>query len=605
MSIDKIRNIGLDKLVTQVYDFDSLTTDELMCKFAQKINIIIEHLKYIDDRCYNSDKAIELKLQYLLGQGLEEQVAKKLIEFYNNGKLAELINETLLKDINDKVDSLKVETNNVKVDFNNFKTATDNNLSQIETRLTYNDKFIYSNWGTMFDNKIAHNSWTHGTTFFDSNNDVVVVAYNSKDKHAVNNASVYLRYMNKNYEWSKEIVVKLKSEKGALCHTAFSLNGKWYFIIQTINEDNTTEKIELYTTINLGETWVISDINGFNLADIYAGDIYGNFIDNGKLFVTCYNNNTLKSCIYYSTDFINFNKSEWLSSGETNITEPMFIKDQNSGRIACFARYGVDDRYNITIAAKYFYSDDDGLTWSLPVDSNAIKFMNNNNGTILDVGNGNCEIIWGNRRSLGWSEIWHGNCRISDLVLDKPFNSNIVCTFNKITGSGTNLGDGGYVGACIKNNGEIVGSYYTGTKSSANICIFMGSRGALRSCPWEVDPTNGWSRIKKSNSENYIITGYNTVIYSDYVDIPIQQDTDKGIKIVSLDLDKIPWKPFRLLRATVVPTKNTTTNWDYPKFCCGLNSYDPDNNSYEIYVRTTSTLSSDSIARVWLSLELA
>ena len=50
MGIEKIRNIGLDKLVTQVYDFDSLTTDELMCKFAQKINIIIEHLKYIDDR---------------------------------------------------------------------------------------------------------------------------------------------------------------------------------------------------------------------------------------------------------------------------------------------------------------------------------------------------------------------------------------------------------------------------------------------------------------------------------------------------------------------------------------------------------------------------
>ena len=103
MSIDKIRNIGLDKLVTQVYDFDSLTTDELMCKFAQKINIIIEHFKYLDDRCYNSDKAMELKLQYLLGQGLEEQVAKRLLELINNGTLGKLINETLLKDINDKL----------------------------------------------------------------------------------------------------------------------------------------------------------------------------------------------------------------------------------------------------------------------------------------------------------------------------------------------------------------------------------------------------------------------------------------------------------------------------------------------------------------------
>lgn len=111
MGIEKIRNIGLDKLVTQVYDFDSLTTDELMCKFAQKINIIIEHLKYIDDRCYNSDKALELKLQYLIGQGLEEQVAKRIVELVNNGTLGKLINETLLKDINDKVDNFKNELN--------------------------------------------------------------------------------------------------------------------------------------------------------------------------------------------------------------------------------------------------------------------------------------------------------------------------------------------------------------------------------------------------------------------------------------------------------------------------------------------------------------
>lgn len=111
MSIDKIRNIGLDKLVTQVYDFDSLTTDELMCKFAQKINIIIEHFKYLDDRCYNSDKAIEKKLEYLLGQGLNEQVARRLLELINNGTIGKLINETLLKDINNKVDNFKVEVN--------------------------------------------------------------------------------------------------------------------------------------------------------------------------------------------------------------------------------------------------------------------------------------------------------------------------------------------------------------------------------------------------------------------------------------------------------------------------------------------------------------
>lgn len=108
MSIDKIRNIGLDKLVTQVYDFDSLTTDELMCKFAQKINIIIEHLKYIDDRCYNRDKNMELKLQYLLNEGLEEQVAKRLLKLVDDGTLKNLINQILFKDVNDKFDA-KIE----------------------------------------------------------------------------------------------------------------------------------------------------------------------------------------------------------------------------------------------------------------------------------------------------------------------------------------------------------------------------------------------------------------------------------------------------------------------------------------------------------------
>lgn len=126
MSIEKIRNIGLDKLVTQVYDFDSLTTDELMCKFAQKINIIIEHFNYLDKQCQNNNEVLKLKLEYLLGQGLGEQVAKRLLELINNGTLEKLINETLLKNINDKVDNFKVEIND-KV--NNFKVEVNEQLN--------------------------------------------------------------------------------------------------------------------------------------------------------------------------------------------------------------------------------------------------------------------------------------------------------------------------------------------------------------------------------------------------------------------------------------------------------------------------------------------
>lgn len=111
MSIDKIRNIGLDKLVTQVYDFDSLTTDELMCKFAQKINIIIEHFNYLDKQCQNNNESMKLKLEYLLNQGLEEQVARSLMELINNGTLGNLINQSLLTDIYDKVGDIQDEVN--------------------------------------------------------------------------------------------------------------------------------------------------------------------------------------------------------------------------------------------------------------------------------------------------------------------------------------------------------------------------------------------------------------------------------------------------------------------------------------------------------------
>ena len=91
MSIEKIRNIGLDKLVTQVYDFDSLTTDELLCKFAQKINIIIEHFNYLDKQYQNIKENMQLKLEYLLGEGLEKEVAKALLKKIEDGSIIDFI----------------------------------------------------------------------------------------------------------------------------------------------------------------------------------------------------------------------------------------------------------------------------------------------------------------------------------------------------------------------------------------------------------------------------------------------------------------------------------------------------------------------------------
>ena len=164
MSIDKIRNIGLDKLVTQVYDFDSLTTDELMCKFAQKINIIIEHFTYLDKQCQNNNENIKLKLDYLIGEGLEEQVAKRLIELINNGTMGRLINETLLKDINDELDTkattVFVETNNRLLTEKINEVATKGTTTEVIENITRQEIERQISDGTIANMTIEDNSIT-------------------------------------------------------------------------------------------------------------------------------------------------------------------------------------------------------------------------------------------------------------------------------------------------------------------------------------------------------------------------------------------------------------------------------------------------------------
>ena len=102
--MDKINNIGLSRLLTSVYDFEGFTEQEVWCRIAQKINIIIEHFNYLDKKIENEKENNKAKFDYLLGEGLSEQVAKYLLEKISDGTIGELINETLLKDINDKVD---------------------------------------------------------------------------------------------------------------------------------------------------------------------------------------------------------------------------------------------------------------------------------------------------------------------------------------------------------------------------------------------------------------------------------------------------------------------------------------------------------------------
>ena len=57
--MDKIDNIGLTRMLTQSYDFDGFTSQEVWARIAQRMNIIIEHLNYLNNKIDLQKEEIE------------------------------------------------------------------------------------------------------------------------------------------------------------------------------------------------------------------------------------------------------------------------------------------------------------------------------------------------------------------------------------------------------------------------------------------------------------------------------------------------------------------------------------------------------------------
>lgn len=135
--MDKFSYTELSKMLTNAYDFQGYTNDEIFSKIAQKINIIIEHFNYIDNKVENEKENNKIKFDYLLGTGLPNEVAKIFLEKIADGSLSSLINEVLLSNINNKVDTFAI-------DFSN----------QLYTKANKNDIAKISNGTPLFVNSI-------------------------------------------------------------------------------------------------------------------------------------------------------------------------------------------------------------------------------------------------------------------------------------------------------------------------------------------------------------------------------------------------------------------------------------------------------------------
>lgn len=125
---------GALRLLTSAYDFEGYNTQEIWCKISSKINEIITEFKKIDENFNNLETSTNEKLDYLLNDGLQEEVATKIIEYVNNGIIGELINETLLKDITNSISVINNHLSNIDNDKMD-KNTKDISITQINKNL--------------------------------------------------------------------------------------------------------------------------------------------------------------------------------------------------------------------------------------------------------------------------------------------------------------------------------------------------------------------------------------------------------------------------------------------------------------------------------------
>lgn len=134
--MDKIDNIGLTRMLTQAYDFDGFTTQEVWSRIAQRMNIIVEHFNYLDSKFNNQKENVNKKLEYLLNDGLTEQVARQILLRIDDGTMEELINTNVFNSLNTTIENNKLD---IESKLNNYKEENNNELTNIINEL--NEKY--------------------------------------------------------------------------------------------------------------------------------------------------------------------------------------------------------------------------------------------------------------------------------------------------------------------------------------------------------------------------------------------------------------------------------------------------------------------------------
>lgn len=140
--MDKIDNIGLTRMLTQSYDFDGFTTQEVWSRIAQRMNIIIEHFNYLENTVKDKQELIDKKLDYLINEGLTVEIAKAVKEKIEDGTIKDIVDEQIFTELRTSITTNYNELNNKIATTNTLVNQNTSNINSVKSELLANNEAL-------------------------------------------------------------------------------------------------------------------------------------------------------------------------------------------------------------------------------------------------------------------------------------------------------------------------------------------------------------------------------------------------------------------------------------------------------------------------------
>ena len=142
--MDKIDNIGLTRMLTQSYDFDGFTTQEVWSRIAQRMNIIIEHFNYLESTVKDKQELIDKKLDYLINEGLTIEIAKAVKEKIEDGTIKDIVDEQIFTELRTSIATNYNELNNKITATNTLVNQNTSNINLVKSELLESNEQLKS-----------------------------------------------------------------------------------------------------------------------------------------------------------------------------------------------------------------------------------------------------------------------------------------------------------------------------------------------------------------------------------------------------------------------------------------------------------------------------